>query len=68
MLERRTNSRYRTFKPGTISFNRAGVISCVIRNLSVTGACPEVASPIGIPDDFTLVIESDHIQRICHVA
>ncbi len=68
MDERRKSPRQRMFKAGTIAFNRAGGISCTIRNLSANGACLEVASPLGIPDDFILVIESDHSQRACHVA
>lgn len=40
----------------------------MVRNISATGACLEVTSPFGIPDDFTLVIENDHIQRPCHVS
>ena len=38
-----------------------------MRNLSPAGACLEVASQVGIPDDFVLVIESDHMQQPCHV-
>jgi PilZ domain len=68
MQEHRARSRHRTLKAGTISFNRAGAISCTVRNLSETGACLEVTSPLGIPDDFTLVIAHDHLQRSCHVA
>jgi hypothetical protein len=67
MLERRKTSRHRTLKAGTIAFNRAAGISCMVRNISAAGACLEVSSPFGIPDDFTLVIENDHIQRPCHV-
>ena len=43
---------------GAIAFDR-GSISCVVRNVSVSGACLGVASPFGIPDTFTLLIESD---------
>jgi hypothetical protein len=68
MQEHRASPRHRTFKAGTILFNRASTISCMVRNLSATGACLEVASPLGISDDFTLVIDRDHLQRICHVA
>ncbi len=68
MDERRKTPRQRMLKAGTIAFNRAGGISCTIRNLSAAGACLEVASPLGIPDEFTLVIESDHSQRACQVA
>ncbi len=67
MQERRKVPRHRTFKGGSISFNRVGGIDCRIRNLSPAGACLEVASQVGIPDDFTLVIESDHRQQKCHV-
>jgi hypothetical protein len=62
MQKRRTAPRQRTLKGGTISFGHA-VIDCVLRNVSATGACLEVASPIGIPDDFTLIIKSDNTSR-----
>lgn len=65
MEERRRTLRHRVFKIGTIAFNRAGGISCRVRNLSGIGACLEVASPIGIPDTFTLVIESDRLRKPC---
>ena len=65
--ERRRAQRHRTLKSGSISFNRAGGIDCRVRNLSPAGALLEVASQIGIPDDFVLVIASDHIKQPCHV-
>ena len=67
MHELRASNRHRTFKAGTIAFNRAGGITCTVRNLSDGGACLEVPSPIGVPDDFTLIIECDHFTRSCHV-
>ncbi len=66
MDERRKVPRLRTLKAGSISFNRAG-IDCRVRNLTGTGACLEVASQIGIPDDFVLVIDHDHLKQPCHV-
>jgi hypothetical protein len=30
---------------------------------SATGAALEIASPIGIPDEFTLVIAADDVRR-----
>ena len=68
MEEQRTNPRHRTLKTATISFDSGAGIDCVVRNMSKAGACLEIASPIGIPDDFTLVIISDNVQRPCHVA
>ena len=65
--EKRKNVRLRTLKAGVIAFDK-GTISCLVRNVSISGACLEVASPVGIPDSFTLLMESDHIKRQCHVA
>jgi PilZ domain-containing protein len=58
--------RHRVLKAGTISFGGAG-ISCTIRNLSDTGAALEVTSPIGIPQEFILLVEADHSSRQCRV-
>lgn len=63
MSEKRTAARQRVLKAGTIVFNRAGGISCTIRNMSEHGACLDVASPVGIPSDFTLLIEKDDVRR-----
>jgi hypothetical protein len=67
MEERRKVLRHRTLKAGIISFNRAGTIDCRVRNLSPAGASLEVASQSGIPNDFVLVIENDHLKQPCHV-
>lgn len=67
MEERRKVQRHRVLKAGSIGFNRAAGIDCRIRNLSSAGACLDVVSQIGIPDDFVLVIESDHLKQPCHV-
>ena len=48
-------------------FNRASGIDCRVRNMSPAGACLEVASQIGIPDDFVLVVGYDKINQPCHV-
>jgi len=59
MIEKRASPRVRTLKRGSIVFGVASTVDCVVRNLSETGACLEVASPIGIPDDFTLQIRPE---------
>ena len=46
--------------------NRA-VISCIVHNLSRTGACLAVEGPIGIPDAFSLVFDSAEQFRTCSV-
>ena len=65
--ERRGAPRLRTLKGGSIVFGTAAAIDCVIRNMSETGAALEVDSPIGIPDDFALLIKPETIMRNCHV-
>ncbi len=67
MDERRKIHRKRTFKGGSIISGLAAGVDCVIRNLSDTGAFLEVESPVGIPDDFTLLIKPEIIKRKCHV-
>lgn len=66
MEEKRESSRHRTFKGGTISFDR-GLVDCTVRNLSDTGALLEIGSPIGIPDQFILIIKPETIRRSCEV-
>lgn len=67
MNERRKVQRRRILKAGSISFGYAAAIDCTVRNLTTVGACLEVESPIGIPDEFVLVIENDKLKQPCHV-
>jgi hypothetical protein len=68
-VEHRTQVRHRTLKAGKIVFNhRSSVVDCMVRNLSLDGACLHVPSTVGIPDDFDLLIEPDRSARICRVA
>jgi hypothetical protein len=65
MDERRRSPRHRVLKAGAIEFNRAGGVSCMVRNLSETGACLEVETPLSIPESFDLMITSDHAFHHC---
>jgi hypothetical protein len=67
MTERRKTQRHRTLKAGTIIFNNGGGLTCMVRNMSPAGACIEVTSQLGIPDAFTLVVESENFLRRCHI-
>lgn len=67
MDERRKIQRHRTLKAGSITLNRDVGFDCRVRNLSPVGACLEVASQVGIPDKFVLVVEIDHVKAPCHV-
>jgi hypothetical protein len=53
-------------KHGTLTFRGGGGIDCTVRNISSSGARLDVASPVGLPESLTLVIEADHFMRRCH--
>lgn len=65
-MDNRIAPRSRTLKAATIAFN-GGVIDCVLRNLSDTGAQLEVTSPVGIPDQFELMLTGESAHRPCRV-
>ena len=67
MEDKRSPKRHRMLKHATIMFGWAAGISCVVRNVSPTGACLEVASHSGIPDTFDLVFDHDKSRRACEV-
>jgi hypothetical protein len=65
----KAGARGRTSAPSpvtTIEFS-GGAIDCVVRNLSDTGAALEVASPLGIPQAFNLLISGDRTTYQCEV-
>jgi hypothetical protein len=66
MNEKRIAPRHRVFKHGVLAFDSGGSIDCTVRSLSATGARIDVFNPVGLPDNFVLVIESDHFSRPCH--
>ncbi len=67
MDDHRTAARQRTLKGGKICFAQAATIDCTIKNLSPDGACLEFAGPMGIPDRFDLILNSDQTSRPCRV-
>jgi hypothetical protein len=68
MDERRKAPRNRMLKAGRITAkDHRGSIDCTIRNMSANGACLNVASPLGIPDIFDLVVDADHSTHTCRV-
>lgn len=66
MDERRTITRQRILKAGTIEIG-GGAIDCTVRNMSKIGAALDVPSPVGIPDEFVLVVPSDVLRFACRV-
>jgi hypothetical protein len=66
MNRERTFPRRRVLKTGTIEFG-GGAIDCMVRNLSTVGAALEVTSPVGIPENFTLIFRTEGLQMPCRV-
>lgn len=66
MSKERTFPRRRVLKAGTIEFS-GGTIDCTVRNLSTVGAALEVSSPVGIPENFTLIFRTEGLQMPCQV-
>jgi len=65
MIEKRAAPRHRVLKRGTVAFSGGGGLDCTVRNISQTGARIDIASPVGVPEVFTLVIEADDFMRRC---
>jgi hypothetical protein len=65
--EHRRTARRRVLKGARITLKgHVTAIDCVVRNLSDGGACLKVASPIGIPDTFDLVVDAASVRH-CRV-
>jgi hypothetical protein len=58
--------RHRVLKAAKIEFD-GGTIDCVVRNVSDTGAALEVTSPMGIPEEFNLLISGNRTAHRCEV-
>jgi PilZ domain-containing protein len=68
MTELRGAPRQRTYKAARIAFGGGrAVITCLVRNLSKTGACLSVDSPVGIPESINLVFDSGEPSRMSRV-
>ena len=64
LIEKRSAPRHKVLKGATIAFEGSGV-ECTVRNLSSKGAALDVASSVGVPPSFMLVIEADQFIRRC---
>ena len=65
--ENRNTPRRSTLKGGRIVFNAGrSTINATVRNLSAKGAKLQVASVVGIPDTFDLLLDG-HSRQPCRV-
>jgi hypothetical protein len=69
MQERRRYHRTPVQKPAKIIFRaNHSLIDCVVRDVSVGGACLELTNPSTIPDEFDLTFDAARTLRACRVA
>jgi two-component system chemotaxis response regulator CheY len=66
MNDKRAKPRQRVLKSAKIRLNRGGSIDCTIRDISEDGACLRLATVLGIPESFELVLD-DKTARSCRV-
>lgn len=66
-MEKRRAPRRRVLKAGTIDRGGDG-IDCTVHDLSEIGAGLEVASPLFVPDSFTLVVKTEKLKHPSKVA
>jgi len=66
MGDKRVKPRQRVLKSAKIRLERGGVIDCTIRDISENGAGLRVASALGIPDFFELILDEKTL-RPCQV-
>ena len=65
-IERWTAPCDRALEPGMIEFHGRAV-SCLVRNLSESGAALDLISPREIPDRFTLALPLEGASHRCHL-
>jgi len=66
ITDRRAAPRIRTLKGAKIIWPNGAPVSCVVRNLSESGASLEAYAPV-LQNTFDLVFDLDHSRRSCRV-
>ncbi|MGY3237543.1 hypothetical protein ACVWZ4_001788 [Bradyrhizobium sp. USDA 4472] len=67
VVETRRAPRYRVSKPAQIHYG-ANKITCVVRDLSLTGAALQLSDGSAIvPSAFTLIVPEDNLTLPCRV-
>jgi hypothetical protein len=66
-VEQRQAQRVECLKAGQIVLKNGSEMRCIIRNLSLYGACLQVSSHFGVPVDIFLWILGEGVKRPCRV-
>jgi len=65
-MERRAIPRKPVLMSGAIQF-AGGVVNCLVRDMTISGAALDVTNPRDIPERFNLVFKADGTHIPCHV-
>jgi hypothetical protein len=65
-MERRAIPRKPVLMSGAIQF-AGGVINCLVRDMTISGAALDVTDPHAIPERFNLFFKADGTHIPCHV-
>jgi hypothetical protein len=69
MQERRRYHRTQVQKPAKIVFRTDySLIDCLVRDVSIGGACLELNNTAAVPDEFDLTFDTARTLRACRVA
>lgn len=67
MTDKRRSPRQKTYKIARIGSNGRASLTCLVHNLSDTGACLCMPAATGVPDQFNLVFDTGEPARVCQV-
>lgn len=57
---------WRALPSGKLIFNQqSSALNCIARDTAETGACLEIASPVGVPEQFDLFVDGVGIRADC---
>jgi PilZ domain len=68
-MERRRVQRTRVLKAAKslLMNNSTSLLDCSVRNLTNLGACLQISSPLGIPQQFDVTFDYARTRRPCRV-
>jgi predicted small secreted protein len=67
MFERRRVQRTKIFKAAKLTLAGCLTVDGIARDLSNHGACLQLASTVGLPDEFDLTFDTGCTLRRCHI-
>jgi hypothetical protein len=67
MIERRRVQRTKAFNAAKLILAGCLTVDGIVRDFSSDGACLQLASTVGIPDEFDLTFDTGRTLQRCHI-